>query len=68
MKYRQIRKTAKEEVKWSRNLGSVISMLNIRQVGYEKECGYFIKYNNDKNVVITFSGKDAYLESESLLK
>ena len=37
-------------------------------VGYETECGYLIKYNNDENVVITFSGNDAYLESESLLK
>jgi hypothetical protein len=42
--------------------------LNIRLVGYETECGYLIKYNNDKNVVITFSGNDAYLESENPLK
>jgi hypothetical protein len=37
-------------------------------VEYETECGYLIKYNNDKNVVITFSGNDAYLESENPLK
>ena len=30
------------------------------------ECGYLIKNNNDKNVVITFSGNVAYLESEVL--
>ena len=29
--------------------------LNISLVGYEKECGYLIKYNNDKNVVISLS-------------
>jgi len=92
-KYRQIRKTAKEEVKLSHDLGSAIIILtdqtaavqsyiinrykcssrltykslclNISLVGYEKECGYLIKYNNDKNVVITFSGNDAYLEPSS---
>jgi ABC-type tungstate transport system permease subunit len=36
-------------------------------VGYETECGYLIKYNNDENVVITFSGNDAYLEIFSII-
>jgi hypothetical protein len=46
---------------------SVLTWL-IRHIFLSKECGYLIKYNNDKNVAITFSGNDAYLESESPLK